>query len=142
MNVRPRNAEENEVVQRRQQEELEDGDGYYVHTRAEDRSFWLRISYILEKYRLLWYILTGVLVSMGFNFKTPAQTTHELSARIDMVSVRVDSISADNRRSVISQDKLDSKLDMLLKFQCLSQAQRDLTLAGVDCARLGVIPPK
>lgn len=138
-NVRSRQDEDNEDVRRRQSAE-KDGDEYFVHTRSADRSVWLKLSYLIEKYRVLWYIVIGFLVSMGFNFKTPAENYKELSVRIDTVNVRVDSMFAENRRAAMSREKFDAKIDLLLKFQCLSQSQRDLTIAGVDCGKLGINP--
>lgn len=137
--IRSRRDEDNEETRRRQKEETE-GDDYFVHTRSTDRSAWLKISYAIEKYRVIWYIVVGILVAMGFDFRTPADANRRLSARIDTVNTRVDSIFAENRRAALSREKFDAKIDLLLKFQCLQQSERDLTIAGVDCKQFGINP--
>jgi hypothetical protein len=137
--VRRHSDEDNPDVRQRQSREVDDPD-YYVHTRVEDRSLLLRISYYIDKYRLIWYIIIGAAVSFGFDFKTPASANHELKARVDTVNMRVDSMVAENRRASVARDKVDAKIDLLLKFQCLQQSQRDLTIAGVDCKLFGIDP--
>lgn len=136
--VTKRGDEDNRAVRERQSREADEDADYFVHTRSTDRSLLLKISYIIDKYRLFWYAMFWFLVAVGFDFKTPAANYHELSVRIDTANIRIDSMFSDLRRSSASREKTEAKIDLLLKFQCLAQAQRDLTLAGVDCSKLGV----
>jgi hypothetical protein len=137
--VEHRNDRDQEHIRRRQEREVTSEDPeFIVHTRAVDHSFWLRVSYLLDKYKLLWWILVAFLISLGFDFRTPASNYKMLSTRIDTVASRVDSMFAENRKAALSRDKIETKLDVLITFRCLEQNQRDLVLAGVDCSKFTV----
>lgn len=100
------------MVPRRRQEPDEttvDTADRYVHTRRTDYDRIARFSEFLERYKFLgWIILIGFL-AIGFDFKTPAQTTRSLQVQIDTVNLRIKELT-----------KANEKLDVLIKLQCNS----------------------
>jgi hypothetical protein len=120
--------EEQETIEARQRAEKEGNSEYIVLSRAEDRNFFLRMSYTWEKYRVLIYLAMAFLVAMGFDFKTPAQNYKILSDRIDVIAAQV-------RRDSAAKAEISHQLDILITFQCMSQNPRDMTIARVDCTK-------
>jgi len=106
----------------RKQHEPVDPDDHYVMSRDEDRSMWAKTAYVMEKYKLLIWIGTVVLVAFGFDFKTPAMAQHGLQAQIDTLRPQ--------------QRKLEAKLDILLRLQCMNRGltDRERQLAGLSCS--------
>ncbi len=96
--------------------------------RAEDKSVWFRISFALEKYKVLVYAVVAGLIALGFDFKTPAQASLELRAQIAELRVQVASLQADNLRQTASVSKL-------LRLYCLDSRipARDKDLVELDC---------
>lgn len=104
-------------------------DDRYVMMRAEDRSIWVRSSFILEKYKVLVWIIAGVLLAFGFQFKTPAKIVEELQGQITLNKRQVDSTITPK------VNRLEDKLDILLRLSCTNKSitteQKDL--AGLNC---------
>lgn len=107
-------------IRERQEHEVE-GNETYVMTRSADHSVWAKSAAWLERYKLLWYVLVGIGMALGFGFKTPNQYYRELNTRVDELS-----------RTQATQIK---QLDVLIKFQCLNQSDRDMSIAGIDCSK-------
>lgn len=121
--------EEKEVITERQRKEVENSSEYIVHTRAEDRSLMLQVSYFLDKYRPLTWLLGWFLIALGFGFKTPQQNYDELRAEIAVVRSQV-------QRDSAQKAEMTGMLQVLIRFKCLEVASpRDMQLAGVNCAR-------
>lgn len=118
-------------------------DDRYVMMREEDRSIWMRSAYWIEKYKLLWVPLLGVLTAMGFGWRTPAQTTRDIQSTIEVTRAvlqkRVDSLDARVSTSDQTRGRLEFKLDVLLKLACSDPriSTRDKELAGLDCTGPG-----
>lgn len=114
-------------------------DERYVYMRAEDRSIWMRSAFWIEKYKLLWVPLLAILTAMGFGWRTPAQTTHELRETIEstrtVLQRQVDTIRSNVISGEQTRNRLESKLDVLLKLSCSDPriARRDKQLAGLEC---------
>jgi G:T-mismatch repair DNA endonuclease (very short patch repair protein) len=123
--------EELEEIKQRQEDELREGgkdSEYIVLSRSEDHSFFLRLSYVLDKYKVLIYLAGLFLVAMGFGFKTPKANYDELRAEIAIVRQQV-------QRDSIQKSEIQSALRVLIIFKCIETAAtpRDMQLAGVDC---------
>ena len=119
-------AEERHRIEERQRHELE-GDTTYVMTRSEDRSIWIRAGAFYDKYKILFIFVAGILLALGFDFKTPKQFYAELQTQVNQQAKQLE--AADRDRKV-----LNDKLDILIRFRCLDQTAREMTIAGVDCS--------
>jgi hypothetical protein len=114
-------------------------DERYVYMRSEDRSIWMRSAFWIEKYKLLWVPLLAILTAMGFGWRTPAQTTHELRETIEstraVLQRQVDTIRSTVQSGEQTRGRLESKLNVLLKLSCSDPriARRDKQLAGLEC---------
>ena len=105
----------------------------FVMMRAEDRSTWMRIAYILEKYKIIVWAVGGAIIMAGFDFKTPKAAFRELHERVD------------STQAMVAQDRevsksLNDKLDALIRMRCVEMlgrenGVRDLQLAGINCAQ-------
>jgi hypothetical protein len=120
-------------VRERQQQEIEDGPmgpEYVVHTRATDFSFWVRVGYLLDKYKLLVYLVFMALIALGFDFKTPAQNNK-------MLNTRIDSLVNARRQDAEKAQRIEQKLDILITLKCLEPrtegSTRDLRLVRLNC---------
>ena len=115
---------------------------YIVRMRAEDRSFWFKIAYLLEKYKALVWLIGAILVAMGFDFRTPASTTRDLQAQIISARVelraRTDSIQTQVLQGTTDRLEIRSDMKKILKLYCLDQriTPRDKELVGLDCVSL------
>lgn len=113
----------------------EDGeDSTFVMTRAEDRSNWLRISYALDKYKILVWAAMAVLVALGFGFKTPKQAIGEVSTKLDSAT-KVLNERMDRQQELLLQTQ--EGLNTLVRLRCLditTSASRVLArAAGLQC---------
>lgn len=107
-------------------------DERYVMSRAEDRSLWIRAAYILEKYKVLVWLIGFTLVAIGFQFKTPGMIVSELQTQITSNKAMVDKI-------VIPRvDSLQSNITVLLKLQCIDSklTPQQRALVGLNCKNL------
>lgn len=125
MPMRKLTPEERKTIEDRQQAELE-GDTTYVMTRAEDRSFWIRAGAFYEKYKLIFILLAGALLALGFDFKTPKQFYADLESKVNEQARQM-------REAEIDRRELSRKLDVLITFRCLEQTVREMAIAGVKC---------
>lgn len=108
---------------------IQKDDDRYVMSRAEDRSVWIRTAYVLEKYKILVWILICIAIAVGFDFKTPHMVFADLQDQIVANKRFVDS-------TVVPRIQVtDTKLDVLLKLNCLNKSLTDaqLALAGLNC---------
>lgn len=128
MPMRRFTSDEQRAIEERQRQEIEGGDTTYVMTRLEDRSIWIRSGAFFEKYKILFYIITGILLALGFDFKTPRQFYAELQQRVDQQTIEV-------KQAQRKADTLSRKIDVLITFKCLEQDSRDMTIAGLDCSK-------
>ena len=131
--IEKRDEEARRRIQDRQLQEAEDGPmgpEYVVHTRAADFSFWVRVGYILDKYKLLVYIGFMALIALGFDFKTPAQNNK-------MLNTRIDSLVNARRMDAEKAQRIEQKLDILITLKCLeprsAATSRDLQLVRLNC---------
>jgi hypothetical protein len=135
--IEKRDEEERRRIRDRQNQEAEEdimGPEYVVHTRATDFSFWVRVGYLLDKYKLLVYLVFMGLIAFGFDFKTPAQNNKLLSMRIDSMAVAL-------RKQDAERAMTNRKLDVLITLACMQQKPRDMQLAQVDCTKFIVLTP-
>lgn len=112
-------------------------DTTYVFSRSEDRSVLAHIAYLKDKFFIIWAPALALIMAMGFGFKTPAQTTAILQAQIDSTTRKMKELDS-------VQHRMEQKIDMILKINCLAVKipQKDLILAGLDCSRITLgIPP-
>lgn len=75
--------------------------------RAEDRSFWFRMAYFAEKYKILVWAVVLFLLAFGFDFKTPAQAMGVLQQQINVL--RTDRDTLISRQNEIRRDLKDMK---------------------------------
>jgi hypothetical protein len=122
--------EEREAIKDRQRKETSDSSEYIVHTRAVDRSLWLQISFLMEKYKALVWLAGWFLIAMGFGFKTPKANYDELRQEIAVVRAQV-------QRDSVQKSEIQGMLQVLIRFKCIemSTTPRDMQVAGVDCGR-------
>lgn len=99
-------------MQKRREHDDHGEDQTYVFTRAEDRSNWIRLSYILDKYKPIVWLIMASLIAMGFGFKTPKQALGEVKDSVDSVKVRVTSLE-----SMVRMQHQD--IQNLLRLRCL-----------------------
>lgn len=131
-----RSRAEQEAIRERQRKEASRTDEFespYVMTRSADFGIFARTAYFLDRYKLIWYLIFTAILAIGFDFKTPAQHYNELRDRIV-------ALETENQKAEAGRVRLDKKLDALLIFQCLSQSERDLLLAGMDCSKMSSQP--
>lgn len=124
---RTQSPQDKRRIEERQQMEVSGESETYVMTRAADHSLWGKSSAFIERYRLLWTILFGIMLALGFDFKTPAQFYKEVNDRVDVLSKNA-------RNADAARDSLSRKLDILITFRCLDQTNREMAIAGVDCS--------
>lgn len=120
-----------------------DEDPTYVYSRAEDRSRWMRVSYVLDKYKVLFYIGVAIAVSAGYGFKTPKTAMDEVRASISRLDTasnrRIDSTNA--RLAAI--ERLTVSVEAMVRIRCVESPPETLRLAGIDCgAWLNNTPPR
>lgn len=128
--VEHRSPEDQEAINERQRKEVDQSSEYIVHTRAVDRSAWLQLSYMLEKYKVIIWAVGWFLVASGFGWKTPKANYDELRSEIAVVRQQV-------QRDSVQKSEIQQMLRVLITFKCLDvqTTQRDMQLAGVDCTK-------
>ena len=106
------------------------GDTRYVMMRAEDRSLWARSAFLLEKYKVLVWIIGILLIAIGFQFKTPSMIVDDLQGQITANKHTEDSVLAPR------VNNLDSKIDVLLRLRCIDKnlTEEQRALVGLNCA--------
>lgn len=111
----------------------QEADTTYVYSRAEDRSFWAWTAALLEKYKLLFWLVGFLAIGAGFGFRTPQQAFSEIHAEID-------SIKLHEKVAVTEREAVERKLDILLRLRCYEVIERKMTqqalLAGLDCNKI------
>ena len=118
--------------------ELEE-DSYYVRSRSEDSSWWIKSAYAIEKYRILLWLVGVALVGLGFQFKTPAgliaQTKQDLQAQID-------TIRATQKADGVERLQQYLMLEFSTRYICSNMSPADqYKLGGMDiCAAAAHIP--
>jgi hypothetical protein len=112
------------------------GDGTYVFMRAEDRSPWMRLSFLLDKYKSLVYLGGFAMLALGFDFKTPKTAFAELRGNIIENRQHNDSAFQAMSNRIANLETIAVNLDALMRIRCveLSAKPRDLMLAGIDCS--------
>lgn len=107
----------------------------YVFRRAEDRSKWMHLSYLFDKYRPLVWFAFLFLVAAGFGFQTPKQALDEVSAthhRADtIVNRRVDSLHV----RIQNLERLALSVEALVRLRCIDTESdlRAMRAAGINC---------
>lgn len=87
----------------------------YVMQRAEDRSFFAAFDYYTTKYKMFIWLAILAALAMGFDYKTPKATFQDLQSQITSNKRQVDSVI------VPRVDKVDMKIDVLLKLRCIDK---------------------
>lgn len=123
-----KNPHERHKIEERQQQEITAENETYVFTRSSDFSVWSRSAAFFEKYKVLWYLILGIMFSLGFGFRTPAQYYNDLSSRVDQLGKQA-------QEAERARQNLERKLDILITFRCLDQNARELSIAGLDCSK-------
>ena len=126
----PSEKDRREIHERQKKETEKDSSEYIVLSRATDRSLWLQISYAIEKYKVLVYLIISFLVASGFDWKTPKANFLELRDEIAVLRVQV-------QRDSIQKSEIQGMLRVLITFKCIETqtTPRDMQLAGVDCSK-------
>jgi len=139
--VRVHRPKDEEPIQRRQ------GDPTYVYMRAEDRSVWMKLAYLKDKYSIIWIPLFSFLVMLGFDFRTPAQAQRETRAHIDSATkalqVQIDAIKQQASLADSTRREYEGKIDILLRLRCIdgTTTPRDRIAAGLDCSKIAGTAP-
>jgi hypothetical protein len=71
-------------------------------------------SYMMTKYKLLWWILGVMALAFGFDFKTPAMAQKALQAQVDTIKRDVDTLFA--RQKDLKNDVRDIKYLLCLNY--------------------------
>lgn len=90
-------------------------DETYVWMRAGDKSPWFRAAYFLEKYKALVWLIGFVIIAAGFGWTTPKAKFEDIERRL------------------VKLEKVDQKLDALIRVQCLSGNPDIMQAANLDC---------
>lgn len=101
--------------------------------RASDFSAWLRIAEILAKYRIVVWIIFLAFIAFGFDFKTPAQAFDEVRKTQAKHQAQIDTLFRRDDQKIVLLKEVDTKLDKLLRYQCLNATAREAVT--LDCRR-------
>lgn len=106
----------------------------YVFSRAEDRSVWVHISYLMDKYKILLWAVGWFLLAAGFGFRTPAQDRADTKADMDSIKTRVG-----RQEKFLEATQRD--LSTLVTLRCLDvrteMSKAVLDASGLDCSKAG-----
>lgn len=125
---------------RRTQKESDDGDDRYVQSRAEDRSFWIRAAYTIDKYKILVWLGGSILIAFGFGFQTPASKFEEIHKEIaatrTIMQNQVDTLRINVDQGVQDRRQIRSQTQFITRFICSKMTADDkYRLGGTDaCA--------
>lgn len=99
-------------------------DATFVMTRAEDRSVWMRFSYLAEKYKLIVWVIASILVSAGYGFQTPRAANAQIRAGIDSTNARVAAL-----------ETYALAFSAMVRIKCVELQEKPdvLQVAGIDC---------
>lgn len=110
------------------------GEYIYVHRRAEDRSFLVKTSYLIDKYKPIIWLLILLALAIGFDFKTPRTIMSEFQNQLNSLKVA---------QSQGNNERLEIKLMVryLVAKECIiglrdPEIQRSIQLAGINCSRV------
>jgi hypothetical protein len=109
----------------------------YVPSRAEDRSFWWRMTYFAQKYLIVWAPLVWIVSAIGFGVITPARKADELKFKTDsamrVLKVRIDDLKVDQDALRVSHESIERDLKVLVRFGCIDRrvTQYDKQLIGL-----------
>lgn len=104
-------------------------DDTYVLSRSEDRSIWIRIAYILEKYKILVWLVGVLLVGLGFDFRTPKAQFDEIKASIqstrEELQTQIDSVKRKQ------SDGFNARaIEFLIRTKCSDMTDKEIYRLG------------
>lgn len=104
-------------------------DDTYVRSRSEDRSIFVRITYTLEKYKIIVWLIGVLLVALGFDFRTPKAQFDEIKTSIEHtkadLQVQIDSVK---RKQT---DGFNARaLEFLIRTRCSEMTDKDIYRLG------------
>lgn len=105
-----------------------EGDTTYVYTRAEDRSVWMKISCLIDKYKPLVWLIFALALALGFGFKTPAQRDEETKIKIDSLALRTTRLEQ-------YMEATQRNLNTLVRLRCLD-VQTEMSKAATRASGL------
>jgi hypothetical protein len=109
-------------------------DTYYVYRREEDRSLWIKASWFIEKYRVLFLVAGAALIAFGFGFKTPKTQFEELNQRQAVMQKQIDDARTEISKSQSERDELQRLLKTVIRLQCMDKSPYEIGLMpDVDC---------
>lgn len=91
----------------------------YVRSRVEDRSFWIKSAYMIEKYKVVWLALILLAGYLGFQTLTPVQRITNLEFR----QARMDT----------TMQQVLQGVQLLNRLQCLDRDDHERALIGLEC---------
>lgn len=94
--------------------------------RKEDRSFWIRSAFFLEKYKLLWFVGVSVLTLFGWQYVSPTE-------RFELLSQQQKATAAQVGREHEDIQDIKKTLKLLVTMQCLDRTKKELALMQIDC---------
>ncbi len=113
-----------------------DPDERYVRSRVEDRSVFAQISYWMDVYKPVLWLISLIAVAAGFGFSTPSQKFDEVRAGQKAMK---DSMQAEINILKIRQDaSLNDRMDQRKMIEFLGR-ERCSQMSTVEKERLGGI---
>jgi hypothetical protein len=111
-----------------------DEDTYYVYRREEDRSFWIKASWFIEKYRILFLLAGAVLIAFGFGFKTPKAQFDDLKSQQALLQQQINGQKEELIKSRQERIELQGLLETIVRLQCMDHSPYEIALMPeVDC---------
>jgi len=65
---------------------------YQERRKMTPSNAWTRLNEWIGRYRVVWYLVVGILLTLGFDFKTPASQIKASRAADSVQGVRIDSV--------------------------------------------------
>ena len=118
-------------------EQPEHPDRTYVRSRSDDRSWWIKTSYAIEKYRVIVYLVGAILISLGFGFRTPKAQFEDLGNQLKdskaELQAQIDTLKA-QRAADLEKQNLQLQLNLFsVRYICSTLSAADkYRLAGTD----------
>lgn len=101
-------------------------DDLVVYARREDRSFFWKMSWYLQKYLILWAPLAWIATALGFGLVTPTKKADELKDQLTQAAAtlqrQIDSLRVAQRQISEKQEGNERALNVLVRKACIERS--------------------
>ena len=109
--------------------------------RRTDHDLVGRAGKFLERYKIFWLIITGIVVWWGKTVVIPLQESAKTTAEVKMINMKLDSVliprleyaDADRVRMIRIQEIQTEQLGVLTRLQCLKTSYIDRAKISLSC---------